>query len=268
MTANLSTFSIPHLPNVSLVAFYQNKPSQLSNLIQKLIDYLTAEPIIKSKFTNYQIEQIHGTVIGCEGLCTNLGIINKWFYELRQEIRYCDLAGWIYYLQQINFPIIIRFGGYQTKVDYQFLSRQQHPAIRTFQLQQTGEQTLIPVLIGWSFDNQKITLELEQIRRHAQEFNLLHKYHSTTNSIDNDFYLRLGTIVGEFNPQQISWLEQEIRNFLQAQVPVDIYLDRNDLAFVRYEDLNLSLSTTEMLPLTQATATKLQQFYEKLSLAQ
>ncbi|BAU64585.1 hypothetical protein STA3757_19570 [Stanieria sp. NIES-3757] len=262
MTTSIYTYSIPQIPNVSLVAFYHNKPSQLTNLINTVINCLNKFLNNKSHFTNYQIEQIHGTIIGCEGLSTQLGIINKWFYEYRQEIRYLNLSAWLNYLQnQVRFPIVIRFGGYQSEVDYHFLSRNQHPSIRTFQVQSLEEEKFIPVLIGWSFVEPKITLEIDNIRRQAQQFNLLHKYHQIPDSIDNDFYFRLGTITGKLSIEEIALVEQEIREILQSQPPVYVSINQNDLAFVRYQDLALPLETTEILPLTEATEAKLQQLY-------
>lgn len=262
MTTSISMFSIPPIPNVSLVAFYQNKPSQLTNLIKIIFNCLNQFSINKSHFTNYQIEQIHGTILGCEGLSTQLGIINKWLLESRQETKYINLSGWLDYLQnQVKFPLVIRFGGYQSEVNYHFLSRKQHPSIRTFQIQSLGEEKFIPVLIGWSFVESKITLEIENIRRQAQQFNLLHKYHQIPNSIDNDFYLRLGTITGKLSVEEIALIEQEVREILQSQPPVYVSTNQNDLAFVRYQDLTLPLETTEILPLTEATEAKLQQLY-------
>ncbi|AFZ34723.1 hypothetical protein Sta7437_1152 [Stanieria cyanosphaera PCC 7437] len=262
MNASISAFSIPQLPNVSLVAFYQNKPSQLTNLIQTIIAEINRSSLSKSNFLNYQLEQIHGTILGCEGVSTSLGIINKWFYEFRQKTRYVNLSGWLNFLQnQVKFPIIIRFGGYHPQVNYHFLSRQQHPSIRTFQLQSSGEDNFVPVLIGWSFTEQKITLDIEKLRRQAQQFNLLHKYHQTPNSIDNDFYLRLGTIKGKLSANEIFLIEQKIRENLQLQPPFYVSINQNDLAFVKYQDLTLPLETTEILPLTEATETKLQRLY-------
>jgi hypothetical protein len=263
MNAAISAFSLTQFSNVSLVAFYQNKPYQLTNLIQAIITYLNQFLPEKSNFTSYQIEQIHGTIIGCEGLLNQAGIINKWFYKSRRETRYINLSGWLDYLQtKVKFPILIRFGGYQSEVDYHFLSRKQHPSLRTFQLQLSGEQNFIPVLIGWSFAEPQITLEIENIRHQAQQFNLLHKYHQIPNNIDNDFYLRLGTITGELSANEISLIEQEIRKHFQSQPPIYVSIHQNDLAFVRYQDLTLPLNTTEILPLPEATETKLKQLYE------
>lgn len=132
----MSSFFSQSTYNVSLVAFYQHKPPGLKLLINELQTYLSQTSILQEKFQSYSIKQIHGTIVGCEGFKTKQGIINKWLLENRQEIRYMNLEGLSQYLQKSDcFPLILRFGGYDPHLDYQFLSRNQHPFDRSFQLQ-------------------------------------------------------------------------------------------------------------------------------------
>ena len=261
---------IPQIPNVSLVAFYQKKPQKLTALIKKIQTNLAENQILKEKFIPYQLEQVHGTIIGCEGLKTEAGIVNKWFYEHQNQIKYMDLTNFIdYLLQNKHLPMIIRFAGYDRDRDYHFLSRSKHPFTRSFQLLPSGKETYIPILIGWPFQDNFIPKHIDDLRRDAQKFNLLHKYHSTPEAIDNDFYLRLGTIKGkltseEVNAIDVSWhcaIKTQVRNLLQAQSPINIRLDRDNLAFVKYQDLSLPLATTEILPITQATTSKIKKLY-------
>ncbi len=86
---------IPNIPNVSLLAFYGDKPTQLSKLVYKLQTYLANLEILQGKFIRDQLEQVHGTIIGCEGLKTELGVINKWFYELKQRERPTNLIRYV-----------------------------------------------------------------------------------------------------------------------------------------------------------------------------
>ena len=246
--------------NVSLVAFYGDKPPQLVTLIQKLQTYLADCKLIKDCFIPYQLQQVHGTIIGCEGLKTESGIINKWFYERRQENKYIDISGLIDYLQhQIDLPITIRFGGYDRTSNYNFLSRDRHLYFRSFQLQPAQTQT-IPVLIGWSWDN-GVTLAIDNLRRNLQQFNLLHKYHQTPTAIDNDFYLRLGTIDRQLTSEEIEAIATKIRNLLAAQPPTYIPITLKDLVFARYQDLLLTPATTQVIPVTEISADLLQQLY-------
>lgn len=244
--------------NVSLVAFYGDKPPQLVALIQKLQTYLAKGELTKNCFIPYQLEQVHATIIGCEGLKTESGIIDKWFYECRQETRYIDILGLTNYLQHQIVPITIRFGGYDRASNYNFLSRQQHLYFRSFQLQLAQTQT-IPVLIGWSWDND-VTLAIDNLRRNLQQFNLLHKYHDSPEAIDNDFYLRLGTLVRQLTSEEVDAIAMDIRNLLVTQ-PYYIPITLDDLAFARYQDLLLTPATTKVIPVTEISANQLQQLY-------
>ena len=245
--------------NVSLVAFYGNKPPQLVALIQKLQTYLANCELISDRFIPYQLEQVHGTIIGCEGAKTESKIIDKWFYERRQETKYIDIPGLVNYLQHQIVPVTIGFGGYDRNLDYNFLSRQQHLYFRSFQLQSAQRQT-IPVLIGWSWNN-GVTLAIDDLRRNFQQFNLLHKYHEIPEAMDNDFYLRLGTIDRQLTSEEIDAIATGIRNLLATQPPNYIPITLEDLAFARYQDLLLTPATTKVIPVKKISADRLQQLY-------
>jgi hypothetical protein len=248
------------MQNVSLVAFYGNKPIALASLIQKLQTHLASHQLLQDKFVPYQLTQVHGTIIGCEGWKTNVGLVNQWFQEKRQETKYIDFAGLINYFQhQVNFPITIRFGGYDRHTNYNFLSRDRHLYHRSFQLQ-LAENNTIPVLIGWSWQDSTVTLAIDHLRRDLQQFNLLHKYHATPDDIDNDFYLRLGTIKGDLTLSEIEAIASEIRNLLAAQSR-SIAIQRENLAFVQYQDLSLTPATTKVIPVTEILPRELQQLY-------
>ncbi len=252
---------IPNIYNVSLVAFYGSKPPELVTLIQMLQDCLANHQLIQNKFIPYRLEQIHGTIIGCEGFKTESGIISKWFYEHRQETRYINFSGLINYLQQqVNLPLNIRFGGYDRHTNYNFISRDQHLYFRSFQLQPTEEQT-IPVLIGWSWNNNAISLAIDHLRCDLQQFNLLHKYHAMPNTMDNDFYLRLGTINGKLNSEEINAIATDLRNILEAQPALSVMINLNNLAFAQYQDLTLPPTTTKIIPVAEITANKLKRIY-------
>lgn len=258
----MSPLSIPAFPNVSLVAFYGDKPFRLAASIAQLQAYLSESTILQNKFTSYQLGQVHGTIFGCEGLKTEGGIISKWFWEGREEIRYIDLSGFLnYLLDSDRLPMNIRLGGYEPSINYNYLSRDRHPYQRSFQLQPSGEQTWLAVLIGWPFWEECISLDLDGLRRDAQKFNLLHKYHVQSDRVDNDFYLRLGAVEGQLSPEAIATLETEIREMLRVKSFFDVTIKPENLSFVRYQDLSLPPETTEILPLMQATSDKLEALY-------
>jgi len=244
--------------NVSLVAFYGEKPSLL-NLLIKNIQYSLTQ---LSEFTPYPIKQVHATVLGCEGWQTAAVIISKWFYVNRKEIRHLDYAGWLEYLQSNSFATFeIGFGGYEGDLDYNFLSRNQHPYYRSFQLQKINDITYVPVLIGWPQKKDLITLELDQLRRKAQKFNFLHKYYKENQSIDNDCYLRLGTINSCLSTEIIATVEHQIREILRTETPIKLSFGQNNLAFAQYQDLSLSLTRTKAIPLGEMTKEQFRKFY-------
>ncbi|MFM2312186.1 MAG: hypothetical protein RLZZ04_1462 [Cyanobacteriota bacterium] len=250
--------------NVSLVAFYGDKPDAFASLIQKLQTYLANHQLLQAKFIPYQLAQVHGTIIGCEGWKTNAGVINQWFQEKRQETRYINFAGLINYLNhQGDLPITIRFAGYDRNTNYNFLSRGQHLYHRSFQLQSADNNT-VPVLIGWSWQNYAVTLAIDHLRRDLQQFNLLHKYHATPDDIDNDFYLRLGTINADLTSFELDAIATEMRNLLEAQAALSIEIQLENLAFVQYQDLALTPATTRVIPVTEISPQELSGLFDFL----
>ncbi len=249
------------MKNVSLVAFYGDKPPQLKDLIQQLQDYLANSELIKDKFIPYQLEQVHGTIIGCEGIKTKGGIISKWYSDRQQTEKHIDFASLSDYLQhQIKLPLTITFGGYDRHTDYKFLSRDRHPYLRSFQLQPADNQT-IPVLIGWSCWDSQITMAIDNLRRSFEQFNLLHKYHSTPEAVDNDFYLRLGTIEAVLTAEARQKISKEICHLLETRSPLPIAIERENIATARYQDLSLTPATTKTIPIADLTTELLQQMY-------
>ncbi|ELS02527.1 hypothetical protein Xen7305DRAFT_00022410 [Xenococcus sp. PCC 7305] len=251
------------IANISLVAFYGKKPSPLSKLIIKIQNCLGQLP----GFIPYQIEQIHGTILGCEGWQTSEGLVNKWFYLTRKEIRYLDYDGWLKCLQRDGGidPFFVYVGGYQRDLNYHFLSRGQHLYDRSFQIQKAEDATHIPILIGWPQKKNLITPDLDNFRRGAQKFGFLHKYHREADSIDNDFYLRLGTIKGLLTKEKRITVEHHIQQILTQESTVKLSIDSNSLAFAQYQDLSLSLATTKILPLAAITKEQLRNYYEVAS---
>jgi len=253
---------VPDLPNVSLVAFYGEKIPKLKDLIQKLQTCLVKHELIDN-FTPYHLNQVHGTIIGCEGIQTTLGVVNKWYGDRRQETKYIDIPGLVDYLQhQVDFPLDMCFGGYDPDVDYNFLSRNQHPYLRSFQLQSIENKT-IPVLIGWSWQENRISGDMYQLRKDLQKFNLLHKYHGQLDDVDNDFYLRIGTIEGPLTIEAKEIIARDICNLLGSQSTLSILIDLEDLAFAQYQDLSLNPSTTRIIPVAKITSSQLEKLYSQ-----
>lgn len=252
--------TIYNTSSVSLVAFYGNKPASLKTLVQELQDCLASHRLTQGKFIPYPLKQVHATIIGCEGLISDRGIISKWFYQHKQETQNIDLAGLVKYLHRVDLPLTIRFGGYDRQKNYNFVSRDRHLSIRSLQIQSLQQQG-IPVLIGWAWENNRVTLALDNIRRDFEQFNLSHKYHSTPEAIDNDFYLRLGTIDRSLSSLEMEAIASEIRHLLANKPPLYILMKLEDLAFARYRDLQLTPATTKAIPVAKISAERLEQLY-------
>ncbi len=251
----MSQPSVPNFPNVSLVAFYGNKPSAFTALIQTLQQHLYN--LLPGIFESLNLESIHATLIGCEGLKTELGILSKWYLERRGESRTVDLSGFLNWMQHPEkLPLNIQFGGYCSSVDYGFLSRGFHPCKRSLII-----QNKLVVLTGWPVNSGKISLNLDQIRREAQNFNLLHKYHHIPDAVDNDCYLRIGNLKQEISSEQVITVEKKMQEILIQHPPIYSSIFPKNLTFIRYEDFNLPPQTTEALPLTEATVSQLEKLY-------
>ena len=138
------------------------------------------------------------------------------------------------------------------------MSRGQHLGDRSFQLQVTEDNT-IPVLIGWSWQDSTVTLAIDKLRRSFQQFGLLHKYHTHPDSIDNDFYLRLGTVNTQLSIEEINTIATDVRDLLAISVSIPIEIC--NLAFARYQDLQLTPATTKIVTVKNITASQLKQLY-------
>jgi hypothetical protein len=245
---------IPDLPNVSLVAFYnQTKPSKLKLLISSIQSSITE--IIKDEFISYSLEQIHATIIGCEGLKTERGILSKWYWENRKEEKYINLDELLEYTRD-RVPISIQIGGYDSASDYKFLSQNQHPYERSFQIINN-----LAVLRGWPCKERQISLEIDRFRRQCQKFNLLHKYHQQPDSVDNDLYMRIGVFKGKLSDETIIKIEKKIRDRLKKSLPINLLIDRECLNFIQYGNLSASPDATQIISLNEATVEILEKLY-------
>ncbi|ACK73569.1 hypothetical protein PCC7424_5221 [Gloeothece citriformis PCC 7424] len=241
--------------NVSLIAFYGNKPPELINLIEQIQNDLKKE--LKEGFQPSSLPQIHGTVIGYEGIKTEQGILSYWFWKHRQEEKYINLSGSLdYILKTKRLPLKIRFGGYNPHIDYGFLSQNQVLFERSFQVLNN-----LAVLMGWPVIKEQVSLELAQLRLGFQSFNLLHKHHPKIDSFDNDFYLRLGTLKVQLSDEKLREIKTQVQNTLKVNLPLDLGVELKNLSFVAYEDPSLPIETTRILPFTETNLTQLELLY-------
>lgn len=253
----MSVISIPNIPNLSTIAFYGSKPTELVASIEELQQSILQ--IVGDRFAPYRLEQIHGTLLGLEGRSDGKGIVNKWFWQYRDEFRYIDFVNFLDYLgDRETLPIEIMLGGYDRSVDYGFLSRDRHPYERSFQIQGN-----IAVLIGWPYQDNYPSMALNLLRRKAQEFNILHKYFDSIDAVDNDFYLRLGMFRAAITEKEKHQIETDNREILRARSPLHLSIDFDRLVFAYYQDEFLSPETTRIIPLREASSEILARLYSE-----
>jgi hypothetical protein len=244
----------------TLVAFYGPKRGRLGHLLRSWQDrlgwsirQLGAEMV----FRPYPLAQVHATVLGLERLLQP-GLHNRNLHEFRgraQAMRLPELFTFI--LESGHLPFEAQFGGFEDR-DYPFQSRGARPYHRSFSIQ--GRTA---VVIGWpvraarhDHDGRPTTraypLILDELRRSAQKFNVLHRWHRGAFDVDNDLYLRLGLLDGELVDSQRELVEQDMRRALGASLPLTVRIWPSDLAVVSYpaDEETLPIGRSEVVQLT------------------
>src|SRR5688572_14790800 len=130
MLMSKSMFEAPGLMDATLVAYYGKKSDELAEFIRffqsKISGYLG------SAFRPYEMEQVHGTIIGLEGQHVHGKWLNKNFLEQRQEERAMDFGQILGFLRSKNIPDCnIRVGGFRHYEPSAFTSRGHHPYLRS-----------------------------------------------------------------------------------------------------------------------------------------
>jgi hypothetical protein len=203
---------------------------------------------------------MHATVIGLEKRRGD-GLENRNFHALKARAKVMRLPALFEFMLNCKyFPFHAQIGGFQDR-DYPFQSRGARPYRRSFSLQEN-----IPVVMGWPIGVercggdqltsrtalQSYPTNLEDLRRRAQRFNVLHRWHRRSTDVDNDLYIRLGIFEGELSDSRREALEDEIRRALSALPPLIVKLAVSDLAVVSYpaDDETLPEMRSEAVPLT------------------
>ena len=233
--------------DLTLVAYYGDKPSAIAELVTGAQNELTSN--LRDAFEPYPLFQVHGTIIGLEGTRAGDRICNTNYLQRRQQLRPLNLEAVFQILKdQSLLPFFIRIGGYKDGELYPFTSRGLHPFLRSFSIQ--GD---VAVAMGWPCDGERYPLALDRLRRVFNEANVLHKYHVSSNDIDNDFFFVLGRInrskTSELTIQQT---QEQMRTFLAIHDSLTIPLDRQHLAIVAYVDPKLPRETSRVYSLDEA----------------
>jgi hypothetical protein len=229
----------PGKMDVTLVAYYGDKPPLIAKLIEDTISKLSK--VLGSGFIPYSLPQVHGTIIGLEGRRVNKQIINANYAEKLNELRLLDLNAALQSLKDESIlPFDVTIGGFTDRGQYSFTSRELVPYLRSFSI-----QGLYAVAMGWPYTSGEYSELIDKLRRVFNSANILHKYHNTPQSEDNDFFFVLGNIVKE-NIDQIQLQEAQgaLRSFLALYDPVRVPISRDTLSIVAYVDTKLPLDTS------------------------
>jgi hypothetical protein len=250
------------MQQLAIVAYYGEKATALANLLTACQGQLART--LGAAFQPYALEQLHATMIGLEQVADAPGD-NLNFAHHRQEQRRMDVVSLVNALRHNpDLPLSIRIGGFQER-PYRFDSRGQTPYARSFSIQ--GDKLVLmgwPITPGQPEERLRPDLALDRLRRDAQRFNVLHKYHARPSDVDNDFYLRLGLLHSGVVPATaVQTAAVNLRHYLSIIQPVQLTLTVADLSLVRYTDERLPRDTTTAWSFRdeQGIQTILREFY-------
>jgi hypothetical protein len=234
---------------MTLVAYYGQKPGVLAERIEALQRLLAP---LAAAFEPYAQEQVHATIVGCEGEWRGSMLYNTNFRALRNEARPMQLRDALQHVASSpQLPLTVRMGGFDPAQRYPIVSRGEHPHARSFSLQADRA-----VLMGWPRAADDYPPALAHLRRALEPHGVLHKYHARPSDADNDLFFVLGRIHGALDPDLVRDLESQGRALLRAS-PIDLSLAATDLWLVQYEDPALSTRSSVAWQLTAAELAQL-----------
>jgi hypothetical protein len=218
---------------VTLVAHYGDKPAALSDLVVHLQGRL--HDLLGAAFRPYELEQVHGTVIGLEGC--RLGH----YVKNRNSGVLMNLDGLMAFLRGPRIqPIRVQVGGFQPSAEYPFRSRNAHPYLRSFSCE---DDTV--VAMGWPHESDSFPSSLDRLRRAFQEFGVRHKWHRTEDEVDNDFFFVLGRLDRRtLDPAVLESSTHMIRLELVSYGETVLEINRDTLQLVGYLDAHLPRDTS------------------------
>jgi hypothetical protein len=254
---------------VSLVAFHgQAKPAALRGLVEEAQSRLgSALGHFAGLFRPTPLQRVHATIVGLEGIRAGGGAVN---HQARARTGGAgapmDLPGLFQSLRRRAWPLPVRFGGNPPP------ARNPHdparpPWERAFDVREDGRA----VLIGWpGTAREPFAPLLHHLRKDAERYGVVHKYHVDPAARDNDLFLVVGSIeagvlksLGDRRPDALAALARgrdEVRRRLEAH-PVEVALELGHLAVVEYQSTTFERVTFER-PLPDVDAAEVLALYQ------
>lgn len=253
------------MTQVTLIALYGQKPTELTELVGEFQDELQTE--LGDKFHRYELQQVHATIIGLERVGGS-AMLNLNFAQKRNQEKTMDFEGLLNFMRTGaggRLPFQAQIGGFENR-DYPFVSRDERPYDRSFSIQ--GDNA---VLMGWPVRGKPIATEdrlaagdprtvhliresriypatLDEIRRALQTFNTLHAYHREITAVDNDFYFRIGLVdISSLEPSAQKEIEHAMRAKLSARQPVILDVTLSIIQVASYEHETLPPKSSKAL---------------------
>ena len=232
---------------LTLVSHYGAKPPEFAALIRELQGTLRVE--FKDQFSPYTVEQVHGTIIGLEGVASHNEVLSQNVLQLRGEKRPFNFSLMLDYLRNEVGEFAVQVGGFQSDQDYRFTSQEKAPFLRSFSLHSTTA-----VAMGWPRDETGFPPTLDRLRRSLEPFGALRKWAWREGEVDNDFYFVLGQITGPIADALSQSIEVKARAQLSAKSHL-LHVGNQTLSFVAYSDLRLPPETSRVLKLSDRATT-------------
>ncbi|MBV9947609.1 MAG: hypothetical protein JOZ69_12215 [Myxococcales bacterium] len=242
--------------NLTLVACYGDKPAALAAFIDSAHGVLAG---LGNAFTAYEAAQVHATIAGLEGYREpgSGRAFNTNFLDLRGERRAVDLGRALAIARTAAiWPLHLQLGGFRADMAYPFTSRGLHPYERSFSF--SGERA---VVMGWPRVGASYPPSLAELRRSLEPAGVLHKYHPTPESVDNDFFLVLGRVDRAVVPDETLRRTEHALRALARRECTAVVIGPGDLRVVAYVDPALPRESSVAHSLEQADPTALAALY-------
>jgi len=218
---------------VSAVAFYGPKAGRLRELVAGVQDLIASH--VGRDFLPYTHEQVHATLIALNGVRDGGTLVNEYMLELAGRRREMDLPRVMDILaRRFAAPLPVRIGGFRPDQAPPFTSRGQHPAQRSFSVQDRAF-----VMVGWPAASIAGGGQpLDELRREMNAAGLLHRYHARPGDVDNDLHMVVGHHAGA-PAAALGRATAAVRDMLAAE-PADLAIGMADVKVVAADSHTLA----------------------------